>query len=100
MDCTVEDIREWNEDHQEDIVAEGTDIISDEESDGGGILEVPNEKIKPNEAVEIFNKALEWAEGEMICQNDISVLRRLREKAVHSLLEKNKTQKRMTDFFH
>lgn len=73
--------------------------MNDLESDDD-ILELPKERIKPNEAVEIFNKALQWAEDEMICQSDISVLRKLKEKAVRSLLQKKKTQKQMTDFFH
>lgn len=63
-------------------------------------LELPKERIKPTEAVEVFTKALQWAEDEMICQSDISVLRNLKEKAVRSLVQKNKTQKQMTDFFH
>lgn len=100
MNCTAEDIHKWNEDEEDHNVAQSTNIISDEESDDDGVLELPKEKIKPNEAISIFNKALEWAEGELVSQNDISVLRRLREKAVRMLLEKKKMQKQMTDFFH
>lgn len=40
-----------------------------------------------------------WAGHEDVDQNDMSVLRRLREKAVLQVLEKQKIQKKMTDFF-
>ncbi|XP_053960009.1 jerky protein homolog-like [Anastrepha ludens] len=55
--------------------------------------------IKPNEAVEIFNRALDWAQCEIVEQNDLNVLRRLREKALLQVLERKKQQKKITDFF-
>lgn len=55
--------------------------------------------IKPNEAVEIFNRALDWAQCENVEQNDLKVLRLLREKALLQVLERKKQQKKITDFF-
>lgn len=50
--------------------------------------------VKPSEAIEIFNRALDWAGCENVAQDDLNVLRRLREKAVFQLLETKKQQKK------
>ena len=72
----------------------------DGECDDNGIKEISNEDdcmempkrtIKNREAAEIFNKALEWPESEMVEQRDLNVLRQLQEKVVLKVLvEKNR----------
>lgn len=62
-------------------------------------MEEPKRTIKAGEAVDIFNKALDWAEGEMVEQRVLNVLRDLREKAVLKVLDQKKRQKKITDFF-
>ena len=59
------------------------------------------QKVEANEAVTVFNKALlEWAENACIDQNEIDVLRRLREKVLLQILEKGKQHEKIIDFFN
>lgn len=94
-------VQEWNNDPCVDDTTEIHEIGQNEESDDDDcIADDPVKKIPASEAIEIFNKALQWAGDEMVDQSDMSVLRRLREKAVFQLLEKKKQQKKITDFFN
>ncbi|XP_053960409.1 uncharacterized protein LOC128864681 [Anastrepha ludens] len=93
---TLPAIHKWNEDIDKGNADD--DHKQEDESDDDSVPE-QLEKIKPTEAVEIFNKALIWATHEDVDQNDMSVLRRLREKAVLQVLEKQMIQTKMTDFF-
>lgn len=87
-------VQEWNYNPCVDDTTEIHEIGQNEESDDNDcIADDPVKKIAVSEAVEIFNKALQWA-------SDMRVLRRLREKAVFQLLEKKKQQKKITDFFN
>ncbi|XP_039964097.1 jerky protein homolog isoform X2 [Bactrocera tryoni] len=95
-ELTLPDVHEWNEDIEDDNANEEHE--KEHDSDEGSVSEV-EEKIKRTEAVEIFKKAIRWAGHEDVDPNDVNVLRRLREKAVLQLLETQKIQKRMTDFF-
>lgn len=72
---------------------------SNDESNDDDYISEAREKIKPSEAIQIFNKAVQWASHEGVDQRDMNVLKRLREKAVIQFIEKQKTQKKMTDFF-
>lgn len=93
------DIHEWTEDLPN--ATEMNDVLTSDESESeDSIVERAHTRIEPSEAIDIFNKALEWAEDENISPNDISVLKRLREKAVFSNLQKKKIQKKITHFFH
>ncbi|XP_039955883.1 uncharacterized protein LOC120771765 isoform X2 [Bactrocera tryoni] len=83
VEFTLPMVREWNDDPCVDDTTE-----------------IPIKKIAASEAVEIFNKALQWAGDAMVDQSDMSVLRRLREKAVFQLLERKNQQKKITDFFN
>lgn len=74
---------------------EELEVLDDEEND----LDTNVQTIKPSEAVEILNRALDWAQCENVEQNDLNVLRRLREKALFQVLERKKQQKKITDFF-
>ncbi|XP_054746163.1 uncharacterized protein LOC129250572 [Anastrepha obliqua] len=78
IEFTLPAIHEWNEGIEEGN-ADG-DHQQEDESDDHSVSE-QLDKIKPTEAVDIFNKALIWAGHEDVDQNDMSVLRRLREKA-------------------
>ncbi|XP_037959124.1 jerky protein homolog-like [Teleopsis dalmanni] len=93
---TLSNVKEWNEDIDEDNAHD--DIGHEDEPDEDCISEA-SVKIIPSEAVEIFNKAIQWASHEGVDQKDMNVLRRLRENAVFQVLERKKTQKKMTDFF-
>ncbi|XP_054726271.1 uncharacterized protein LOC129236092 [Anastrepha obliqua] len=96
IEFTLPAIYEWNEDTEESNA--DPDHQQKGESDDDSVSE-HLEKIKPTEAVEIFNKALIWADHEDVDQNDMSVLRWLREKAVLQVLEKQKIQAKITVFF-
>ncbi|XP_053969710.1 uncharacterized protein LOC128871731 [Anastrepha ludens] len=96
IEFTLPAIHEWNEDTEEGNA--DADHQQKGESDDDTVSE-QLEKIKPTEADEIFNKALIWADHEDVDQNDKSVLRRLREKAVLQVLEKQKIQAKITDVF-
>ncbi|XP_050322584.1 LOW QUALITY PROTEIN: jerky protein homolog-like [Bactrocera neohumeralis] len=104
VEFTLPMIREWNDDPCVDDATEIhkiTEIHEIEESDDDDcIAEDPIKKIAASVAVEIFNKALQWAGDAMVDQSDMSVLRRLREKAVFQLLERKNQQKKITDFFN
>ncbi|XP_037822632.1 uncharacterized protein LOC119611203 [Lucilia sericata] len=50
-------------------------------------IEAPENNIKAKEAVEIFNKAVQWAEFQTVDQTDIKVLKKIRELAVNKLVE-------------
>ncbi|XP_050325952.1 uncharacterized protein LOC126756729 [Bactrocera neohumeralis] len=95
-ELTLPGVHEWNEDIEDDNANDEHE--EEDHSDEGSVSEV-EEKIKRTEAVEIFNKAIRWAGHEDVDANDVNVLRRLREKAVLQLLETQKIQKRMTNFF-
>lgn len=88
-------VKEWNEDNIECNENEMEEELSDEDD----YVEEPKRTIKSMEAVELFNKALEWAESEMVDQRDLSVLRQLRERAVLKVIQQKKQQKKITDFF-
>ncbi|XP_039968733.1 jerky protein homolog-like [Bactrocera tryoni] len=95
-ELTLPGVHEWNEVIEDDNANDEHE--EEDDSDEGSVSEV-EEKIKRTEAVEIFNKAIRWAGHEDVDPNDINVLRRLREKAVLQLLETQKIQKKLTDFF-
>ncbi|XP_049302193.1 uncharacterized protein LOC125775589 [Bactrocera dorsalis] len=98
VEFTLPMVREWNDDP---CVDDTTEIYEIEESDDDDcIAEDPIKKIAASEAVEIFNKALQWAGDAMVDQSDMSVLSRLREKAVFQLLERKKQQKKISDLFN
>lgn len=94
-------VQEWNNDHCEDNSSQIIEIDQNEESDDDDcIADNPVKKITASEAIEIIDKALQWAGEAMVDQSDMNTLRRLREKAVFQLLEKKKQQKKITDFFN
>lgn len=71
------DIHEWTEDLPN--ATETNEVLTSDESESeDSILERARTRIEPSEAINIFNKALEWAENENISPTDISVLKRLR----------------------
>ena len=82
------------EDHFEDDLNENCEIEVEVGTKNDLKLEIPSKKVEANEAVAVFNKALEWAESECIDQNGINVFRRLRKKALLQILEKRKQQKK------
>lgn len=57
-------------------------------------------EVETNEALTMFNIELEQVENEYIDQNDINVIRRLREKALLRILQKRKQQKKQNRFFN
>ncbi|XP_050337853.1 jerky protein homolog-like [Bactrocera neohumeralis] len=90
---SIADINEWTEDFPNSTETNEV-LISDESESEDSNLERLHARIEPSEAINIFNKALEWAEDENISPTDISVLKCLREKAVFSNLQKRKSKKR------
>ncbi|XP_067629302.1 jerky protein homolog-like isoform X2 [Eurosta solidaginis] len=95
VEITAFNVREWNDD-----AIECNDNEIEEISDDNGDCSVEAEKtITSKEAIDIFNKTLEWAEIEMVDKSDLNVLKKLREKAVFKMLEQKKQKKRITDFF-
>ena len=94
----MDDIREWNKDKSDDVIVDITEIGSEIDSEAD-ISEASHDRIKPKDAVELINKIIQWAEDEIVGPNDISVLRRLREKAVLKVLETRAQQKNITDYF-
>ena len=60
--------------------------------------EAPAKRINASDAIDIFNKALEWAGDEGVDQSDVNVLRRLREKTVFQLLENKNQQNKLLIF--
>ncbi|XP_049311544.1 uncharacterized protein LOC125778367 [Bactrocera dorsalis] len=100
VEFTLPMVREWNDDP---CVDDTTEIYEIEESDDDDcIAEDPIKKIAASEVVEIIiiNKALQWAGDAMVDQSNMSVLRRLKEKAVFQLLERKKQQKKISDLFN
>lgn len=92
----------WNDDPFADVPSEIHKVELEEQTDFEDVIptiEVAVNKIDANEAVEVFDKALEWAGQECIDQVDVNVLRRLREKAIFQTLENKRKQKKITDFF-
>ncbi|XP_054734620.1 jerky protein homolog-like [Anastrepha obliqua] len=71
IEFTLPAIHEWNEDIEEGNADD--DHQQEDESDDDNVSE-QLEKIKPTEAVEIFDKALIWAGHEDIDQNDMSMI--------------------------
>lgn len=51
------------------------------------------QSINSSEAIEIFNRALDWAGFENNEQNDLKVLKRLRENVLFQLLKRKKNRK-------
>ncbi|XP_067635294.1 uncharacterized protein [Eurosta solidaginis] len=95
VEFTAFNVREWNDD-----AIECNDNEIEEISDDDGDCSVEAEKtITSKEAIDMFNKTLEWAEIEMVDKSDLNVLKKLREKAVFKILVQKKQQKGITDFF-
>ncbi|XP_037827591.1 jerky protein homolog-like isoform X2 [Lucilia sericata] len=99
VEFTLPMVQEWNNDTCVNDTTEIHEIVQNEESDDDDCTD-PVKKVAASEAIEIFNKALQWAGDATVDQSDMSVLRRLREKAIFQLLEKKKQQKKITDFFN
>ncbi|XP_067617374.1 jerky protein homolog-like [Eurosta solidaginis] len=90
--CVLEP--EWSDD-----AIECNDNEIGEISDDDGDCSVEADKtITSKEAIDMFNKILEWAEIEMVNKSDLNVLKKLREKEVFKMLEQKKQQKRITNF--
>lgn len=70
------------------------DIEQGDESDEDCVSETPK-IIKPNKVVEIFNILVVQCSHEVVDQNDVNVLRRLRENAVF-VIKKQKVQKQFS----
>lgn len=93
-------IEEWNQDILlDDVTGSGPNEELEVSDDDAYDVHENLQTVKPSEAIEIFNRALDWAGCENVSQDDLNVLRRLREKAVFQLLERKKQQKKITDFF-
>lgn len=92
-------MEEWNNNPIENSTECDEFEIQEEHDDDDCILEEPEIKIKAKEAVEVFDKALKWAEREMVDQSDIRVLRKLKEMAIFKMIDQKKYQKKITDFF-
>lgn len=93
-------IEEWNQDILlDDVTGSGPNEELEVSDDDAYDVHENLQTVKPSEAIEIFNRGLDWAGCENVSQDDLNVLRRLREKAVFQLLERKKQQKKITDFF-
>ncbi|XP_017481059.1 PREDICTED: jerky protein homolog-like [Rhagoletis zephyria] len=100
VDYTVPSIEEWNQDILfDDVTGSGPNEELEVSDDDAYDVHENLQTVKPSEAIEIFNRALDWAGCENVSQDDLNVLRRLMEKAVFQLSERKKQQKKITDFF-
>ncbi|XP_036325426.1 tigger transposable element-derived protein 2-like [Rhagoletis pomonella] len=100
VDYTVPSIEEWNQDILlDDVTGSGPNEELEVSDDDAYDVHENLQTVKPSEAIEIFNRALDWAGCENVSQDDLNLLRRLRVKAVFQLLERKKQQKKITDFF-
>ncbi|XP_037816158.1 jerky protein homolog-like [Lucilia sericata] len=98
---TAVNIRDWINNPCEDVTPFDENYLNEESDDDDDcFIEAPENNIKAKEAVEILNKAVQWAEFQTVDQTDIKVLKKIRELPVNKLVEQKKKQKIITDYFH
>lgn len=91
--CTPADINLWNEDKQMNDIDE-----KDEEEDEDLPIEI-RRVVTDAQAIEVFNQALDWAEGKEVSYSDILVLRKLRALALEGNAKRKFTQTKIADYF-
>lgn len=96
---TLSTVEDWNNNHEENCTDVEYVEIPEDTNDDDSIIYQPQIKINPKEAVEALDKALIWAENEMVDQNEIRLLRNLKEKALLKMAQQKTYQKKITDFF-
>lgn len=62
-------------------------------------MPLENERIAAKEAVQIFEKAIEWAESNTSDYQNILVLHKFRDMAVEKTISASKKQTNIKDFF-
>lgn len=93
--CTPADVNVWNEDKQPNDVYKEEDTDSDNEDLPTEVRSV----VTDEQAIHVFNQALNWAEGKELSYSDILVLRRLRAQALEDNAKRKFTQTKIADYF-
>ncbi|XP_066244712.1 jerky protein homolog-like [Euwallacea similis] len=97
VSLSTDDIQNWNKDdiNEQDTRDTSDDAVSliDEGDDDGARKKI---QISASEAVDAFNKVIAWSEENIFEINDLLVLKKCRDKALHKSLSAKKIQKYIT----